>query len=195
MGKWANPAEHVGAVRAMVSSLAGKWEIPGVGALQPCIDRVEIVSRASVGAIKTFLPVAELKAATHIFDVRRYTGKDPGLKSRLVVVGTRSSDPWGILARYLRRYRITKAEIAFDVDAGPIDDARERLLALFDQLGKPWHRRRHICSVHEPEKVPPEGCVAEPTLYLEDRKASVALKCYLRQQASGRSVRQTCDKT
>lgn len=33
-----------------------------------------------------------------------------------------------------------------------------------------------------PDQTPPAGCVSEPTFYLEDRKGSVRLKCYVRQQ-------------
>jgi hypothetical protein len=37
-------------------------------------------------------------------------------------------------------------------------------------------------SVHAPDKNAPPGCVSEPTFYFEDRRAGVALKCYLRHQ-------------
>ena len=33
-----------------------------------------------------------------------------------------------------------------------------------------------------PDQIPPAGCVPEPTFYLDDRKGSVTLKCYVRQQ-------------
>jgi hypothetical protein len=68
------------------------------------------------------------------------------------------------------------------VQAASIEVARDRLFALVSQLGKRWHQRDHIFSVHKPDDTPPAGCVAEPTFYLEGRKGSVGLKCYVRHQ-------------
>src|SRR5262249_7710366 len=115
----------------------------------------------------------------------RYRGPDPRLRSRIVIVGSQSANPWPILARHetdLGRYSITQAEIAFDAEAASIDAARDGLLALVRQLGKRWHHRSHLFSVHKPNDMPPAGCVAEPTFYLEGRKSSVGLKCYVRYQ-------------
>src|SRR5262249_12611413 len=153
--------------------------------LQPCFDRVEIVSSETVGKLKTLLPIAALKLACHSFELRRYEGPDPRLQSRMVIVGSPSADPWPIIVKHeadLGRYRITRAEIAFDVDTASIEVAREGLFALVSQLGKPWHQRRHLFSMHNPDKTPRAGCVAEPTFYLEGRKGSVGLKCYPRHQ-------------
>jgi hypothetical protein len=103
----------------------------------------------------------------------------------MVIVGSHSANPWPIIVKHeadLGRYRITRAEIAFDVDAASIEVAREGLFALVSQLGKPWHQRRHLFSMHNPDKTPRAGCVAEPTFYLEGRKGSVGLKCYARHQ-------------
>jgi len=162
-----------------------QWSIPGVGPLQPCFDRVEIVSSASVGKLNMLLPIAALKAACHSFEPRTYRGPDPRLRSRLVIVGTHDANPWAILARHeadLDRSRITRAEIAFDVKAASTEVARKGLFARVGQLGKRRHQRDHIFSPHKPDGTPPAGCVAEPTFYLEGRKGSVGLKCYARQQ-------------
>ena len=162
-----------------------KWSIPGVGPLQPCFDRVEIVSSAPVGKLKRLLPIVDLELACHSFELRTYTGPDPQLRSRIVIVGSHTANPWPILAKHeadLDRYGITRAEIAFDVEAASIDAARDRLFALVRQLGKRRHQRGHILSVHKPDDTPPPGCVAEPTFYLEGRKGSVGLKCYVRHQ-------------
>src|SRR5262245_35896144 len=162
-----------------------QWAIPGVGLLWPCFDCVQIVSYESVGALKARLPVAQLERACHSFDVLTYQGPDPRLRSRIVVVGTRNAKPWLILAHHeavLGRYSITRAEIAFDVEAASIDAARDGLFTLVGQLGKRRHQRSYIFSVHKPDDTPPAGCVAEPTFYLEGRKGSVGLKCYARHQ-------------
>jgi hypothetical protein len=103
----------------------------------------------------------------------------------MIIVGSPSADPWPIIIKHegdLGRYRITRAEIAFDVEAGSIEVARESLFALVSQLGKPWHQRRHLFSVHKPDETPRAGCIAEPTFYFEGRKGSVGLKCYARHQ-------------
>src|SRR5215831_5419424 len=162
-----------------------QWSIPGVGPLQPCFDRVQIVSSESVGALKARLPIADLELACHKFELLRYRGPDPRLRSHLVAVGTRSGNPWPILARHetdLGRYSITQPEIAFDAEAASIDAARDGLFTLVRQLGKRRHQRSYISSVHKPDDTPPAGCVAEPTFYLEGRKSSVGLKCYVRHE-------------
>jgi hypothetical protein len=94
-----------------------QWSIPGVGPLQPCFDRVEIVSSAPVGKLKTLLPITILPPVCHRFELLRYRGPHPRLRSRIVIVGTQAESPWPILARHeavLARYSITRAEIAFD---------------------------------------------------------------------------------
>lgn len=94
-------------------------------------------------------------------------------------------DPLLILQAHevkLGQYSVAEAEIAFDVYATSIDDARERLKALIALLDKPRHQRRGLRIVHKPDKEPPPGCLAEPTIYFEDRKSGVRLKCYIRQE-------------
>src|SRR5919204_4068403 len=131
-----------------------QWSIPGVGPLQPSFDRVEIVSSATVGKLKELLPIAALELACHRFELRTYTGPDPRLRSRMVIVGSHAANPWPILAKHeadLARYRTTRAEIAFDVEAASIAAARDGLFALIGQLGKRRHQRGHIFSVHKPD--------------------------------------------
>jgi hypothetical protein len=162
-----------------------QWSIPGVGPLQPGFDRIEVVSSATVGKLKALLPIARLKLACHSFELRTYRGRDPRLHSRLVLVCSHTTNPWPVLAKHeavLERYRITRAEIAFDAETPSIDAAGPALFALVGQLGKRRHQRGHIFSVHKPDDTPPAGCVAEPTFYLEGRKGSVGLKCYVRYQ-------------
>src|SRR5262249_16310248 len=129
-----------------------QWAIPDVGVLWPCFDRVQIVSSESVGALKARLPVAQLERACHSFNIWTYPGPDPRLRSQIVIVGSQAANPWPILAKHkadLGRYRITRAEIAFDVQAASIEAARDGLLALVQQLGKRRHQRGHIFSVHK----------------------------------------------
>ena len=157
-----------------------QWSIPGVGPLQPCF---EIVSSATVGKLNMLLPIAALKAACHRFELRTCTGPDPRLWSRIIVVGTHAANSWPILARHeaaLGRYRVTKAEVAFDVHAQSIADASEKLFALTGMLTKPRHQRRCLWSVHKPASDPRPGYVSAPTCYFEDRKSSVKMKVYAR---------------
>jgi hypothetical protein len=175
--------------------LAPRWSIPGIGRLRPGYDAVRIVSSATVGSLKTRLPIANLKKASHKFDVVRFRDKFSGLRSEIRVTGTDDLSPWQILAKHeqaLGSYRIVQVEIAFDIrprartntngDLGESaeDNTREKLFALVGLLAKPRHYREYLISVHEPELDPKPGYMAEPTFYFEDRRSSVALKSYCR---------------
>jgi hypothetical protein len=175
--------------------LTPRWSIPGIGVLRPRYDAVRIASSATVGTLKKWLPIADLKKASHRFDVVRYRGKYPGLRSEIRVTGTDDLSPWQILAKHeqaLGSYRIVQVEIAFDIrprarantngSLGESADgnARKKLFALVGLLAKPRHYREYLISVHKPELDPKPGQMAEPTFYFEDRKSSVALKCYCR---------------
>jgi hypothetical protein len=167
------------------ASQAPQWAIAGVGTLRPCFDRVVIVSSTPVGALKARLPITALQLVSHAFNVLTYDGPDRRLRSRIVTVGTQTVSPWAILATHeatLGRYRVTQAEIAFDMDVATGNGARGTLFALVGQLAKPRHQRRQIWSVHKPDQTPPLGRVSEPTFYLEDRGSSVKLKCYARHE-------------
>ena len=74
-----------------------------------------------------------------------------------------------------------------------MEDAR-RLFEVVAQLGKPRHQRGFLRSIHKPDETPPAGNVSEPTIYLEDRKSGVNLKCYLRPRklTSGRIFGKLC---
>lgn len=159
--------------------------------LRPCIDRVCIVSAASVGALKRVLPIYELERTCHSLEILRYQGPDPRLCSRITIVCAGTASPWLILAAHqsaLGRYSITQVEIAYDVDASTMEQAREIQCALLKQLGKFRHQLRHVRVVHKPYDDPPPGCIPEPTFYLEDRKARVRLKCYIRREKLPRHV-------
>jgi hypothetical protein len=166
-------------------SQTAQWSIPGIGVLRPCFDRVTIVSSAPVGALMRSLPIAVLKKASHSFDILTYTGPDLWLKSRIIAVDTHTSNPWSLLAQHepvLAQNRVTVAEIAFDVSAQSVKDARETMLKLVGLLAKPRHQRRCVLSVHNPYGRPPPGCTSEPTFYFEDPQSSVRLKCYVRHE-------------
>ena len=49
--------------------------------MHPCVDRVVIVSTASVGSLKKSLPLSVLKKGFHCFDILTYGGPDPRLRS------------------------------------------------------------------------------------------------------------------
>jgi hypothetical protein len=178
-----------------INRVAPQWAIPGIGALRPRYDAVRIVSTATVGALKSLLPVPDLEKASHKFSIVAYRGRYPGLRSEIRVTGTDDLSPWQIMAKHghlLADYKIVQVEVAFDVrsrarprdgnDLGQTaaDDARSKLFALVGMLAKPRHYRRYLVSFHEPDHDPGPGHLAEPTFYFEDRASSVALKCYCR---------------
>jgi len=165
------------------TSQAPQWSIPDVGVLRPCLDKVRIVSSATVGALKTLLPIGDLKQASHKCDVVKPRGRDPRLRSIVWFVGADDSSPCEFLATReaaLASYRVVEAELAFDVIAKSDDDAREKLFALVGLLTKPRHFRKYLLMVHKPEQKPKPGYMPEPTFYFEDRRSRVALKCYCR---------------
>ena len=137
------------------------------------------------GGLKCRLPVSHLQQVSHRFVINRYRGRNQRMASTALLTCAGNLDPLLILQAHevkLGQYSVAEAEIAFDVYATSIDDARERLKALIALLDKPRHQRRGLRIVHKPDKEPPPGCLAEPTIYFEDRKSGVRLKCYIRQE-------------
>jgi hypothetical protein len=157
------------------------WRIPGVGVLHSCIDRVVIVSTASVGSLKRFLPIAVLKGAFHSFEVITYNGPDPRLKSRIIAVGAGDEKVWQLLKSdeyRLKRYWITRVELAFDVNC-LLEDVQVGLNALIARLDKRWHQRGHLRLISTAGATVSRGYLPYiPTIYYEDRQSSVSIKCY-----------------
>jgi hypothetical protein len=158
------------------------WRIPGVGVMHPCIDCVVIVSTASVGSLKTFLPLAVLERGFHSFEIRNYDGPDWRLQSRIVAVGAGNEQVWRLLKRHehrLKRYWITQAELAFDVRNCLVADVQARLFALTTRLDKRWHQRGHLYLTSKPGAGVASGYLpGMPTIYYEERRSSVSMKCY-----------------
>ena len=158
------------------------WRIPGVGVMHPCVDRVVIVSTASVGYLKKFLPLPTLEKAFHSFDIRTYDGPDWRLQSRIVAVGAGNELAWRLLKTHehtLGRYWITLVELAFDVTNCFVEDVQARLLALTARLDKRWQQRGHLHLMSKPgARVSPGYLPGMPTIYYEDRRSSVSMKCY-----------------
>jgi hypothetical protein len=161
---------------------ATAWRIPGVGVMHPRVDRVVIVSTASVGTLKKFLPIAILKKNFHSFHVLTYDGPDPRLKSKISAVGTESLKPWALLKTHektLRQYRITQVELAFDVRKRRVEGVQIGMNALIARLDKRWHQRRHLRLISAPGTTVSAGYLPHvPTVYYESRKSSVSMKCY-----------------
>lgn len=189
---------------AATSLLTARWEIPGVGRLRPRIDAVRILCSATVQSLKSQLPIGDLHRSSHKFEVITYNGREPRVRSVLKITGTADLSPFHLLAKHealLGRYRIVKAEIAFDVRARarwiPVtsaeEDAREKMLFVIGILGKPRHVRRYLKSEYDPTATPKPGFISAPTFYFEHRKASVALKCYCRRsKRKGRGFGSPC---
>jgi hypothetical protein len=158
------------------------WRIPGVGVLYPCIDRVVIVSTASVGFLKKVLPLPILKRGFHSIDILTYHGPHPHLRSRIVAVGAGNEKVWQLLKKHehrLRRYWITQVELAFDIRNCLLEDVQTRLLTLVARLDKRSHRRRHLYLISKPGARVSSGHLPDlPTTYYENRQSSVSMKCY-----------------
>jgi len=145
-----------------------RWCIPGVGVLNPRLDRVMIVSSMTPGGLKYRLPVPDLRQVSHRFVINRYQGRNPRMASTVLLTCAGNLDPLVILQAYevkLGQHSVVEAEIAFDVHATSIDDARKRLKALIAVVDKPRHRRGRLRIEHKPDKEPPAGCLAEPTIF------------------------------
>ena len=158
------------------------WQIPSVGVMHPCIDRVVIVSTASVGSLKTLLPLPILERGFHSFEILTYRGPHPHLRSRIVAVGAGNEQVWRLLKRHehrLKRYWITLVELAFDVRNCFVEDVQPRLLTLTARLDKRWHQRGHLRLPSKAgAKVSPGYLPGMPTIYYEERRSSVSMKCY-----------------
>ena len=161
----------------------GTVTLRGIGTGLLNYDLVRIVSSQSVGALKKILPVTQLQMLSHSFSVTRYKGKDPGLKSNIKIVAPQHL-AWCLLDQHhaiLKKHRVTVAEVANDIPASAIEDAEQTMRTIISRLDKPRHQRGYLRSQHDPFKKPRPGHRSElPTIYYENRKASVALKCYAR---------------
>jgi hypothetical protein len=160
------------------------WSIPGVGVFHAHFDRIEIVSTASVGALKRLLPMEELQGAAASVTIVTWKGPDPRLRSRIKVVCADELGPLRILAQHeaaLGNYRITQVEIALDPPEDTRSGATGTARALVMKTTKLRHRRGHLRSVYKRDR-PPPGCLPEPTVYYENRGSSVRLKNYSRLQ-------------
>ena len=158
------------------------WRIPGVGVLHPGVDRVVIISTASVGVLKALLPIKALKKAFHSFHVVTYDGRDPRLHAKIIAVGAGSHRPWTLLKKHekaLQRYRITEVELAYDIKYCPSSQAESSLLALLARWDKRWHQRGHLNLICKPGAALSPGYLLDlPTAYYESRRSSVSMKCY-----------------
>src|SRR5262249_11051298 len=139
--------------------------------------------RTSLGILMAKLPTQSLRSLSHSLSLVRYNGPDPRLRSRILVVSP-TPDFWAVLARHadiLGRYRVTGAEIAWDLPITEGKSGRTPLFELASRLRKRWHKRGHLWSVRT-DDVPRAGCSADPTFYFEDRQSNMNLKCYRRSQ-------------
>jgi hypothetical protein len=144
-----------------------------------------MVSTMSVGGLKKCLPIADLKQASHCFELLTYRGRHPRLQSIINLTCAGTPQPLSVLQAHecsLGQYSVVAVELAFDLRVGSVEEAESKLRALVGILGKRCHRRGFIRVVHEPLRTPPAGCVPGPTLYLEDYKSGTGLKSYIRQE-------------
>ncbi len=171
------------------TSLANSVTLPGIGTGAIHFDRIRIVSTHPPGTVNWLLPVAQLRNLCHAFKVTTYKGKEPRLRSNIKIVGPQP-DALRLLWLHqaaLGTYRVTLAEVAIDWAVVPssqvpaTDRAANMMRTIVSHVDKPWHRRGHLRTAYDPYKKPERGHVCElAAIYYEDRRASVALKCYTR---------------
>jgi hypothetical protein len=133
--------------------------------------------------LRNRLPVADIRRAGHRFNLVTYQGRDSRLQSVVNLTCAQNLDPLAILGGWtdvLGTHSVVEVELAFDVAVDSIERARESLFALVRILGKRRHQRGFVLTVHAPDRAAPPGLLPEPTLYLEDRKSGVKIKCYIR---------------
>jgi hypothetical protein len=110
--------------------------------------------------------------------------KDPRLKSNIDIVAPQYA-ALRLLFQHqtvLKKSRSTMAEPAIDIPASSFEDPKAIMRAVVSHVDKPRHQRGHLRTEYDPFRKPRPGHASElPTIYYEDRKASVALKCYTRQ--------------
>jgi hypothetical protein len=163
-----------------------QWSIPGVGVVRPGFDRLVIASSMSVGGLKKRLPILDLKQAAHHFDIKTPRHRaNPRMQSVIDLTCAQHLDPLLILRNHdlhLGRHSIVKVEIAFDVAPDSDRTALETLYAGVGLLGKRYHQRGYLWSIHKPDCNPPAGVISGPTFYLENRKSGVNIKCYIRHE-------------
>ena len=97
-------------------------------------------------------------------------------------MGAGNEQVWRLLKRHehrLKRYWITLVELAFDVRNCFVEDVQPRLLALTARLDKRWQQRGHLHLMSKPgAKVSSGYLPGMPTIYYEERRSSVSMKCY-----------------
>ena len=97
-------------------------------------------------------------------------------------MGAGNEQVWRLLKRHehrLKRYWITLVELAFDVRNCFVEDVQPWLLALTARLDKRWQQRGHLYLISKPGARVSSGYLpGMPTIYYEDRRSSVSMKCY-----------------
>jgi hypothetical protein len=165
------------------SSRTDRIRLRGIGSGLLHYDHIRIVSTRPVGALKMRLPLVQLRKLSHSFEITRYKGKDPRLRSNIDMVAPKRM-ALALLSRHtadLANHRVTKAEVSIDQSAPVIEAADKTMRAVVSRIDKPWHQRGHLRTIHKPYDRPPPGRIAElPMIYYEERRATVALKCYAR---------------
>ena len=157
--------------------------VPELGTIRPTYDRIEIVSPVAAHELWQALPIRELKRAAHHFYIRRITNPKAWYSSRIVMVSTPFANALWLLfdcEPALELYSVSKVEIAFDVPAGSVDDAREKLEWLACHVHKRNHYSGKVRVVSDTWETPPDGCINLPTFYYEHPNSTIALKLYAR---------------
>jgi hypothetical protein len=130
-------------------------------------------------------PVCIVERASYRFEITRYKGPNPRLRSVLTIICAGNDAPLRILSdckALLRNHAAVAVEVALDAEGGTTLTAPESLLALVGQLVKPRQRRPRLRVEHRPDRAPPLGCLPEPTYYLEAGRSTVKQKVYARER-------------
>jgi len=159
--------------------------VPELGTLQPTFDRVIIASTVKEKDLWQALPIKDLKGAAHYFHIKSIADRSPWYASQIILTCTPFADPLWLLSLCdyaLGFHVVSHVELAFDLPAASVEDARDKLEWLASRIRKRHQTRPGISIVSDDMNDPPEGCLNLPTLYYEDRSSTVNLKLYARQE-------------
>jgi hypothetical protein len=130
------------------------------------------------------LPLGELRAASHRFDIRPIN-YSPRYGSKIRITGTGNGNPFWILylsEECLGDYAITHVEIAADSVTTSQEEAEFRQRRAIELTCKPRHHRGHLWVEFEDQRPPRgRGLLRVPTVYFEGTKSTMRFKAYVRE--------------
>ena len=172
-------------VRLVDGTTSSPIYVPEVGTFHPTIDRIEIASSIDEKELRRKLPIDELEADSHNFQIIQPEKPIPYVASIITVTCTPHADPLRLLLHCksaLGSYTVCHVELAYDIPTASAIIARQKLRWLVAHIRKPHHARRQVRVVGHEWSKSEEGHLSHATTYYEHRKSTVSLKLYTRKE-------------